>query len=56
MYLDPGSGSVILQAILASLLGIGVVVRIFWKKITSFTSKSQIKSPETEEKDITDQP
>ena len=33
LYLDPGTGSVVLQAILAALLGIGVTVRIFWKKI-----------------------
>jgi hypothetical protein len=36
MYLDPSVGSIILQAILAGLLGIGVIVRIFWKKIKSF--------------------
>jgi len=32
-YLDPGSGSIILQMILAGLLGVGVVVKVFWKKI-----------------------
>ncbi len=33
LYMDPGTGSLILQLILAALLGIGVTVRIFWKKI-----------------------
>lgn len=28
-YLDPSSGSILLQLVLASLLGIGVTVRIF---------------------------
>lgn len=32
-YLDPGSGSLILQMLLAGLLGAGVVIRVFWKKI-----------------------
>lgn len=35
MYIDPGSGSVILQIILAAILGVGVAIRVFWKKIKS---------------------
>ena len=38
-YLDPGSGSLLLQIILGSLLAIGVAIRIFWKKIDSFINK-----------------
>jgi hypothetical protein len=34
-YLDPGSGSIIIQLILAALLGIGVFVRIQWSRIKS---------------------
>jgi len=33
LYMDPGTGSLLLQLILAALLGIGVTVRIFWKRI-----------------------
>lgn len=32
-YLDPGSGSIILQLILAAILGVGVLFRLQWKKI-----------------------
>jgi hypothetical protein len=32
-YLDPGSGSMIIQLILGSLLAIGIAVRVFWGKI-----------------------
>lgn len=35
MYLDPGSGSVLIQAILAGILGIGVFIKIYWQKINS---------------------
>ena len=35
-YLDPGSGSFILQLILAALLGGAFVVRSYWKRITRF--------------------
>ena len=32
-YLDPGTGSMILQSILAALLFIGTGIGIFWQKI-----------------------
>lgn len=32
-YLDPGSGSFIIQLLIAALLGIGVAVRASWSKI-----------------------
>jgi hypothetical protein len=41
MYLDPGSGSFIIQMLLAGLLGIAVAVRIYWKKIVNFFRKDK---------------
>ena len=35
-YLDPGTGSFILQLVLAGLFGLLLTVRIFWKKIKAF--------------------
>jgi hypothetical protein len=32
-YLDPGSGSMLLQLLLAVLLGLGVLLRVYWEKI-----------------------
>jgi hypothetical protein len=44
-YLDPGSGSFIIQMLLAGLLGAGVAIRIYWKKIkTLFNKDSAPKS------------
>ncbi len=41
MYIDPGSGSVILQVALALLLGAGVFLKLFWGKIKAlFTKKT----------------
>ena len=37
-YIDPGSGSYILQLIIAGLLGAGVAVKIYWKKIKASIS------------------
>lgn len=40
LYLDPGSGSFIIQLLLAAALGIGVAVKIYWAKLKSlFTGK-----------------
>ncbi len=33
LYLDPGSGSFVLQMVLALLLGAGVAIRAYWSKI-----------------------
>ena len=35
-YLDPGSGSLIIQFLLASIVGILFVIRQFWSRITSY--------------------
>ena len=35
MYLDPGSGSYILQILLAGLLGGFFIIKANWKRITS---------------------
>lgn len=35
-YLDPSSGSFILQILLAALLGGGYAVKVYWKKIKAF--------------------
>ena len=41
-YLDPGTGSYVIQVILAAILGIGVAFRIYWHKIKGiFKKKSQ---------------
>lgn len=38
-YIDPGTGSVVLQVILASLLAIAVAFRVFWRKIKGIFRK-----------------
>jgi len=32
-YLDPGSGSIIAQAIIAALVGVGITVKLYWVKL-----------------------
>lgn len=37
-YIDPQTGSMIWQGIVAAILGVGVAVKVFWKRITGFVT------------------
>lgn len=47
-YLDPGSGSFLLQLLLAALLGAGIAIRASWGKIKGLFG---IKSTEEDEEE-----
>ena len=49
LYIDPGSGSYLVQVIIAAVLGVGFFFKNFWFRIKSFFSK-----PGTEKKDEKD--
>ena len=38
-YLDPGTGSYIFQLLLAGVVGLAFVIKVFWSRIKSFFSK-----------------
>lgn len=40
-YLDPGSGSMIIQMVIAAVLGLGVATRVFWKNIKGWFTKNK---------------
>ena len=42
-YLDPGSGSLVIQAVVASLAGIAMVLRTYWARIRTFFGKGSPK-------------
>ena len=35
-YLDPGTGSLILQAVLGGVVGAAVVIKLYWRRFLSF--------------------
>jgi hypothetical protein len=41
MYIDPGTGSVLLQVVLATVLGLGVFFKVFWRKISAALNKNK---------------
>jgi hypothetical protein len=38
-YIDPGTGSIVIQAIVGVIVGAGFFIKIFWKKIKAFFTK-----------------
>lgn len=46
-YLDPGTGSYVLQILIASLLGALFMLKVFWGRILGFFGKSLSKSETT---------
>lgn len=40
-YLDPGSGSLILQAVVGALIGLGITLKIYWYKIKEKFSRTK---------------
>ena len=50
-YLDPGSGSFILQLLLATLLGLGFVFRGYWRKLVGFFKRKPDETEDTEDAD-----
>jgi len=47
-YIDPGSGSAIMSAIIGAIVAIGVTIKTFWYKIKSFFTGSKNSFEEEE--------
>jgi hypothetical protein len=43
-YLDPGTGSMIVQALIAAFAAVSVSIGIFWKRLRSFFGKGNKKN------------
>jgi len=53
-YLDPGSGSVLLQLLIAALLGIGIALRASWGKIKGLFGIKPETDDDEEDEDFDD--
>lgn len=51
-YLDPGSGSLIIQIVLGVLLGAGVALRVFWKNIKAFFTGKKAQDAEIDPTEV----
>ena len=50
LYIDPGSGSYILQMIIAAVLGVSFFFKNFWLTIKSFFTGKKAKQEEEKDK------
>ena len=53
-YLDPGTGSMILQSLLAAFVVAGSAVGVFWQRIKDIFTRSRSKKDETDENENRD--
>ena len=44
-YIDPGTGSYVVQLVIAGLLGASFAIKIYWKKIKAFLANRFSSSP-----------
>lgn len=49
LYIDPGSGSYLIQMIIAAVLGLGFFFKNFWYKIKSFFIKPEMEKEKEED-------
>jgi hypothetical protein len=48
-YLDPGSGSFLIQLLIAGLVGAGFLVKVYWRKIKGLFSRSGAKKEDDDQ-------
>ncbi|MFC2015660.1 hypothetical protein ACFLUM_01870 [Chloroflexota bacterium] len=54
-YLDPGAGSYFFQILLAALVGLGFVLRVYWKKVKAFAASlfsKEVGTPSHGQEDV----
>ncbi len=49
-YLDPGSGSFILQILIATIVGSLFLVKVYWNKLKAFFKRAPTDTPVDEDK------
>ena len=49
LYLDPGSGSFLIQLLIAGLAGLGLAIAVSWTRIKRFFNKKKKVAPEDDE-------
>lgn len=42
-YLDPGAGSILVQVVIAAMVGVTATVKIYWNRISAFLERRKKK-------------
>lgn len=51
-YLDPGTGSALIQGVIAAVAAVGVTVKLYWHRIIGFFGSGQQDNDDDAEKEI----
>lgn len=51
-YLDPGTGSMILQAVIGAVAGALIVIKLYWYKLVNFFKARSAAKPQGQSPDI----
>lgn len=51
-YIDPGTGSLIIQGIIGAIAGIGVTAKIYWHKIRIFFAGENADTADSPEESV----
>lgn len=49
-YIDPGSGSVLIQGLIAAIAAIGVTAKLYWHRLLAFFGKKESSEPDANTK------
>lgn len=55
-YLDPGTGSLIIQMTIAGILSVGFVIKTYWYRLVSFFNRILGREPEAVSSDSPESP
>ncbi len=45
-YLDPGTGSILFQALVALIAGVSLTMKLYWRKIRALLRREPLTDPE----------
>jgi len=48
-YIDPGTGSILVQGIIAAIAAIGVTLKLYWHRFIGFFDRRSTNEPTTED-------
>jgi hypothetical protein len=51
LYLDPGSGSFLIQLLIASIAGLVIFIAASWRKIKRMFNKNKVQNEQSDDED-----
>jgi hypothetical protein len=49
-YLDPGTGSIVLQAVIAAVAAVAMALKLYWTRLKSLFGRNRLRKKEEEKR------